>query len=235
MSASVRCRLSVAVVAATAALSGSALAETAADDPPPLFEGAGCGGRALQVCVVSLGDERAERRLETSPPPVVSTLLDLKRTAEAIGLKTAAAKWTSAERMTIDAPAVLPVADRRGRPHFVAALDRRPGEVLVVDPPRLPVWVTPETLRTKHDWDGTALYVARDVEGLRSVTTETRGRWPTALAGLGIGAAVVGLAAVAGLKRAKPPAPSEPQNSGRRIITTGNASRFPPEDGRRPT
>lgn len=124
-----------------------------------------CGAASLAVCL----------RMQDKSPTIYeldkalggkgdrSTLLDLKREAERRGF------WADCVRIDNDYPpvpfksasAILPIVTEQGLSHFVAAIANNDDLWLIVDYPNAPQWVNTQSLRDKHRWDGTILYVGR--------------------------------------------------------------------------
>jgi hypothetical protein len=57
-------------------------------------------------------------------------------------------------------PAFVPTVRFDGSRHFLALLARSGGEILVVDVPHQPYWVSESTFRERYQWNGYVLHLA---------------------------------------------------------------------------
>ncbi len=124
-----------------------------------------CGPLALCICAEAAGRPTPILEMASYLPETGdrSSLLELERTAQAIGLKTLAVKWGGdTPRIPRTTPAVLPVVLRGNTTHFISLLESRGDEMLLLDFPNPPQWVKSAELRERASWDGTALHIARN-------------------------------------------------------------------------
>ncbi len=130
-------------------------------------DSANCGARALCACLDELGLSVREDEMMLALPRngEDSSLSELAAEAAARGLEYRAARWTT-DVPTGAPPAIVPVALRDGRRHFVAVRKWRGWQVLVQDGERTR-WLSAQALR-RAEWDGTALHLARDAGTLDS-------------------------------------------------------------------
>jgi hypothetical protein len=124
-----------------------------------------CGPLALQVCAQYCGVDADSRLMDEVVPDRTEmySLGELQRAAHQLGLKTSVASWKSSYPFFCYSPAILPVT-LEGRPHFVVAISKSWGKILLADAAYLkePIWIDEEELRSNLGWDGTSLHVAGD-------------------------------------------------------------------------
>lgn len=121
-----------------------------------------CGLYSLQVCGDALGVDRSIREWESCLPNSgeQASLLELQSAARAAGIHSAAINWDEepAPFRWGEAAAIIPVVNRAGQRHFLAVVESRGDDFLIVDFPRTSTWASAADLRERFDWDGTILY-----------------------------------------------------------------------------
>jgi prepilin-type N-terminal cleavage/methylation domain-containing protein len=140
-----------------------------------------CGLLSLAACGDSLGlqvplEEWAARLPDSGRN---CTLADLERAARDGGLCTTGARW-DAELWRFrlgESAAILPVVGTGERGHFVAVVESRGDQLLVVDFPGPSRWMFAPDLRERFGWDGTALHVARTEAAIAAIDRDLQ-RWP---------------------------------------------------------
>jgi hypothetical protein len=81
-----------------------------------------------------------------------------------MGFATAGIRWSGAPPYLRSAPAILAVKLNE-QPHFVAAVGRRDGKLLIIDVPDAG-WLTVEELKRDYHWQGESLHIAKSRLGL---------------------------------------------------------------------
>lgn len=125
-----------------------------------------CGPLALHQCLTSTGVSADYSDVTAVLPPTGEqySMAGLTRACDELGAAWAAVHWD--EKLPVfesgSTPAVIPIALKDGRAHFLAILESRGERVLVADFPHPPAWVDVDDLRAEWKWDGTALHVAKD-------------------------------------------------------------------------
>ncbi|MBA3312342.1 MAG: DUF1559 domain-containing protein [Planctomycetaceae bacterium] len=143
--------------------------------PVPEYGVNRCGPHALFLCAAAIGRGVTFERLEAVLPDNAkeSSLEDLRSAAARLGLAAKGARWPHRTPFFTrgDTAAVIPVSTRDGRRHFLAVIESRAGQFLVIDFPRSPEWRSESNLREYAGWDGSALVVASNQDHLAQVIT----------------------------------------------------------------
>lgn len=133
-----------------------------------------CGIYSLQVSIDAIYGESRSRSVLDEPlsEQVDHSLQDLHDAARELGLTVFPVRWKSVPDIPYgEAPAILPVVNREGRRHFVAALAAQDSQLLICDFPHKPAWIPESALRNRFLWDGSALHMSQVPEKI------TRLRW----------------------------------------------------------
>lgn len=145
-----------------------------------------CGMYSLYLCAALAGKEVPLDDIRRTLPAVGEddSLDELRTAAEKIGLTTRAAEWPGAAPLFRkgEAAAILPVVATNGRRHFVAAVESRGDQLLVVDFPAPARWMFAEQLREHAGWNDVALVVAADARRLGRVAPERAWQGPALVA-----------------------------------------------------
>lgn len=155
-----------------------------------------CGPISLHVCASLTGiDVRYETILSTVgevSPRSGTSLSQLRQAADRLGMHSVAARWPDSVPNGLSAPAIVPITLPNGQRHFVAVDHFENDVALLIDIPHRPVWVTAADLRQKYKWDGTMLYLSRNVAAIRDVQEHLGWHWRFTI--VGVASAVVVLA-----------------------------------------
>ena len=164
-------------------------AEIATSGEAPLTDSR-CGLYSLQVCGDALGVNRSTRDWGALLPHSGQnvSLVELQNAAQTAGLYSIAVDWNGEPACFKwgDAAGIIPVVNPAGQLHFLAIVESRGDDLLIVDFPRNPTWASAADLRERYDWDGTVLYFSRS-PGSLTLIARNASPWPSlALLSLGL-------------------------------------------------
>lgn len=140
-----------------------------------------CGLYCLQVCGDAVGVDRSTQDWAVLLPHSGEnvSLLELQSAARTAELHATAINWKGdpADFRWGEAAGIIAVINRAGRQHFLAVVESRSDDLLIVDFPHGPTWASAVDLRERFDWDGTVLYVARTPSSL-ALINRNASPWP---------------------------------------------------------